>query len=158
MKQDMILILDLGSDENTVLARMIRDLGVYSEIKPHDITEEELAKLDNVKGIILNGGPLNIVDGKAIEVRDFFYDSGVPVLALNYAAAKGEHCLDQWPAEEDAMRAVVNSFLFDTCHAEANWNMKNFVADQIELIRRQVGDKKVLLALSGGVDSSVVAA
>ena len=158
MKQDMILILDLGSDENTVLARMIRDLGVYSEIKPHDITEEELAKLDNVKGIILNGGPLNIVDGKAIEVRDFIYDAGVPVLAVNYAAAKGKHCLDQWPAEEDAMRAVVNSFLFDTCHAEANWNMKNFVADQIELIRRQVGDKKVLLALSGGVDSSVVAA
>lgn len=158
MKQDMILILDLGSDENTVLARMIRDLGVYSEIKPHDITEEELAKLDNVKGIILNGGPLNIVDGKAIEVRDFIYDAGVPVLAVNYAAAKGEQRLDQWPAEEDAMRAVVNSFLFDTCHAEANWNMKNFVADQIELIRRQVGDKKVLLALSGGVDSSVVAA
>ena len=158
MKQDMILILDLGSDENTVLARMIRDLGVYSEIKPHDITEEELAKLDNVKGIFLNGGPLNIVDGKAIEVRDFIYDAGVPVLAVNYAAAKGKHCLDQWPAEEDAMRAVVNSFLFDTCHAEANWNMKNFVADQIELIRRQVGDKKVLLALSGGVDSSVVAA
>ena len=158
MKQDMILILDLGSDENTVLARMIRDLGVYSEIKPHDITEEELAKLDNVKGIILNGGPLNIVDCKAIEVRDFIYDAGVPVLAVNYAAAKGKHCLDQWPAEEDAMRAVVNSFLFDTCHAEANWNMKNFVADQIELIRRQVGDKKVLLALSGGVDSSVVAA
>ena len=158
MKQDMILILDLGSDENTVLARMIRDLGVYSEIKPHDITEEELAKLDNVKGIILNGGPLNIVDGKAIEVRDFIYDAGVPVLAVNYAAAKGERCLDQWPAEEEAMRAVVNSFLFDTCHAEANWNMKNFIADQIELIRRQVGDKKVLLALSGGVDSSVVAA
>ena len=158
MKQDMILILDLGSDGNTVLARMIRDLGVYSEIKPHDITEEELAKLDNVKGIILNGGPLNIVDGKAIEVRDFIYDAGVPVLAVNYAAAKGKHCLDQWPAEEEAMRAVVNSFLFDTCHAEANWNMKNFVADQIELIRRQVGDKKVLLALSGGVDSSVVAA
>ena len=131
---------------------------VYSEIKPHDITEEELAKLDNVKGIILNGGPLNIVDGKAIEVRDFIYDAGVPVLAVNYAAAKGEQRLDQWPAEEDAMRAVVNSFLFDTCHAEANWNMKNFVADQIELIRRQVGDKKVLLALSGGVDSSVVAA
>ena len=81
-----------------------------------------------------------------------------PGLAVNYAAAKGEQRLDQWPAEEDAMRAVVNSFLFDTCHAEANWNMKNFVADQIELIRRQVGDKKVLLALSGGVDSSVVAA
>ena len=48
--------------------------------------------------------------------------------------------------------------MFDACHAEANWNMKNFIADQVELIRQQVGNKKVLLALSGGVDSSVVAA
>ena len=55
MKQDMIVILDLGSTENTVLARRIRDLGVYSEIHPHDITVEELKALDNVKGIILNG-------------------------------------------------------------------------------------------------------
>ena len=46
----------------------------------------------------------------------------------------------------------------DTCGAQANWNMKNFISDQIELIREQVGDRKVLLALSGGVDSSVVAA
>ena len=52
----------------------------------------------------------------------------------------------------------LKAFVFDTCGAEANWNMKNFVEDQVELIRRQVGDKKVLLALSGGVDSSVVAA
>ena len=44
MKQDMIVILDLGSTENTVLARNIRDLGVYSEIHPHDITVEELEK------------------------------------------------------------------------------------------------------------------
>ena len=53
---------------------------------------------------------------------------------------------------------MLKAFLFDTCKAEANWNMKNFVEDQVELIRKQVGDKKVLLALSGGVDSSVVAA
>lgn len=51
------------------------------------------------------------------------------------------------------MRAIV----FDTCKAEANWNMKNFIEDQVELIRKHVGDKKVLLALSGGVDFSVVA-
>ena len=55
MKQDMIVILDLGSHENTVLARAIRDLGVYSEIYPHDITAEELKALPNVKGIIING-------------------------------------------------------------------------------------------------------
>ena len=49
MKQDMIVILDLGSHENTVLARAIRALGVYSEIYPHDITVEELKALPNVK-------------------------------------------------------------------------------------------------------------
>ena len=56
MKQDMIVILDLGSTENTVVARAIRDMGVYSEIHPHDITVDGLKALDNVKGIILNGG------------------------------------------------------------------------------------------------------
>ena len=58
----------------------------------------------------------------------------------------------------EAIKEAVKSFVFDTCKAEANWNMTNFVNDQVELIRRQVGDRKVLLALSGGVDSSVVAA
>ena len=52
MKQDMIVILDLGSHENTVVARAIRALGVYSEIYPHDITAQELKALPNVKGII----------------------------------------------------------------------------------------------------------
>lgn len=51
------MILDLGSHENTVLARAIRALGVYSEIYPHDITAAELKALPNVKGIIINGGP-----------------------------------------------------------------------------------------------------
>ena len=63
MKQDMIVILDLGSHENTVLARAIRALGVYSEIYPHDITVDELKALPNVKGIIINGGPNNVIDG-----------------------------------------------------------------------------------------------
>ena len=56
------------------------------------------------------------------------------------------------------MEQTLRHFVFDTCRAEANWTMDHFIADQIELIRSQVGDKKVLLALSGGVDSSVVAA
>ena len=60
MKQDMIVVLDLGSEENPRLAREIRALGVYSEIHPHDITPEELAALPNVKGVILNGGELTI--------------------------------------------------------------------------------------------------
>ena len=52
----MIVILDLGSHNNTVIARAIRDIGVYSEIKAHDITVNELKALPNVKGIIISGG------------------------------------------------------------------------------------------------------
>ena len=153
MKQDMIVILDMGSTENTVIAREIRDMGVYSEIHPHDITAEELKNLDNVKGIILNGGENRVVDGVPVEVRAELYDCGIPMMAIDHPTAKCSQVFEQIP-EEDILR----QFVFDTCHAEPNWNMKNFIEDQVELIKRQVGDKKVLLALSGGVDSSVVAA
>lgn len=152
MKQDMIVILDLGSTENTVLARNIRDLGVYSEIHPHDITVEELENLDNVKGIILNGGENRVVEGAAIDVDPAIYNCGYPVIAVDHQTAKCAKNYAKLPTEE------LKAFLFEECKAEANWNMKNFIEDQVELVRQQVGDKKVLLALSGGVDSSVVAA
>ena len=154
MKQDMIVILDLGSTENTVLARKIRDLGVYSEIYPHDVTAEDLKALPNVKGIIIYGGPNHIVDGVRIDVSDEIYEAGFPVMAIDHEPAG---CERKYGTREEAEKEL-QSFVFHVCNAEANWNMKNFVADQIELIRKQVGDRKVLLALSGGVDSSVVAA
>ena len=148
MKQDMIVIIDLGSEENSRLAREIRALGVYSEIYPHDITLKELQAVKNVKGVILNGGPNNVVDGVEIDVKEEIYDLGVPFVAYDFKKTK---CAS---GTEDELK----SWIFDTCKAEANWNMANFVADQVELLRKQIGDKKVLLALSGGVDSSVVAA
>ena len=153
MKQDLIVILDLGSTENTVLARAIRDLGVYSEIHPHDITVDELKALKNVKGIVLNGGENRVVDGKEVEVRPELYDMGIPMLSIDYPQSKCETKLTVLPDQE-----TLKKFVFEECKAEANWNMKNFIEDQVELIRQQVGDRKVLLALSGGVDSSVVAA
>ncbi len=153
MKQDMIVILDLGSTENTVVARQIRDMGVYSEIHPHDITVDQLNALDNVKGIILNGGENRIVDGTAVDVNLAIYECGYPMMAIDHPTAACEQQFAALPDED-----VLKAFVFDTCGAEPNWNMKNFIEDQVELIRRQVGDKKVLLALSGGVDSSVVAA
>lgn len=153
MKQDMIVILDLGSTENTVIARQIRDMGVYSEIHPHDITVEELRKLENVKGIVLNGGENRIVDGVAVDVADELYSCGLPIISIDHPTSKCAKKFDVMPAEAD-----IKAFVFDECKAEANWNMKNFIEDQVELVRRQVGEKKVLLALSGGVDSSVVAA
>ena len=75
------------------------------------------------------------------------------MISVDYPGSKCEIKYDKLPDEE-----VLKDFVFNVCKAEANWNMKNFVEDQIELVRKQVGDKKVLLALSGGVDSSVVAA
>ena len=158
MKQDMIVILDLGSHENTVVARAIRALGVYSEIYPHDITADEIKALPNVKGIIINGGPNNVIDGVAIDVNPEIYNIGIPVIAAGHDKALCEVKLAQFNDDVDAIKDAVKSFVFDTCKAEANWNMTNFVNDQVELVRRQVGDRKVLLALSGGVDSSVVAA
>ncbi len=153
MKQDMIVILDLGSTENTTVARQIRDMGVYSEIHPHDITPEELKSLENVKGIILNGGENRVVDGAAVDVDPALYQCGYPMIAIDHPTARCERTLDTLPGTE-----ALREFVFDVCQAQANWNMKNFIEDQVELIRRQVGDRKVLLALSGGVDSSVVAA
>ncbi|MBR2437483.1 MAG: glutamine-hydrolyzing GMP synthase, partial [Bacteroidales bacterium] len=158
MKQDMIVILDLGSHENTVVARAIRALGVYSEIYPHDITAQELKALPNVKGIIINGGPNNVIDGVEIDVNAEIYQAGFPVMAAGHSKALCDIKLPQFTNDEEAIKDAVKSFVFDTCKAEANWNMTNFVNDQVELIRKQVGDRKVLLALSGGVDSSVVAA
>ena len=150
MKQDMILILNLGSEANPRLAREIRAMGVYTEIHPHDISAVELEALPGVKGIILNGGPNRVVDGVEIDAGPAVYGSGIPLLCIDHSGA---------PAlSEDTREQTLRSFVFDTCRAEANWNMDNFISDQVELIRRQVGTKKVLLALSGGVDSSVVAA
>ena len=158
MKQDMIVILDLGSHENTVVARAIRALGVYSEIYPHDITVEELKALPNVKGIIINGGPNNVVDGVAIDVNPAIYEQGIPVMAAGHDKALCAVKLPEFTNDVEAVKAAVKDFVFATCKAEANWNMPNFINDQVDLIKKQVGDKKVLLALSGGVDSSVVAA
>ena len=151
MQQDMIVIIDLGSETNAKLARDIRSLGVYSEIHNFDITKEELEKLPNVKGFILNGGINNIVDGVKIDASEAVYNSNLPMYIINHegkmSSTKEDYTLDE-----------LSDFIFNSCHAEKNWTIENFINDQVELIRKQVGDKEVLLALSGGVDSSVVAA
>ena len=155
MKQDMLVVLDLGSTRNTDVARAIRALGVYSEICNYDVTAQELLSMPNVRGIVANGGPNDTVDGVKITLSDEVKKSGLPLYTFDYA---GDGALNPMPEDDADIQAALKSFVFDTCKAEPNWNMENFIADQVELIRRQVGGKKVLLALSGGVDSSVVAA
>ncbi|QOV19002.1 glutamine-hydrolyzing GMP synthase [Blautia liquoris] len=153
MKEDRIIILDLGSTKNTDLARAVRKLGVYSEIHPFDITVEELKNMDHVRGIILNGGENRIVEGKAVDVDSAIYNCGVPMISVDHPTAKCRQQFDEMPSDEK-----LKQFVFGDCKAEANWNMRNFISEQVESLREEIGDKKVLLALSGGVDSSVVAA
>ena len=131
MKQDMIVILDLGSEENSALAREIRALGVYSEIHPHDITKEELMRLPNVKGVILNGGPNRIVDGKPIDVLDEIYECGLPFASIDHPSVNSVALKPNQPED-------IKKFVFTVCGCEANWNMENFLADKIELILKQV--------------------
>ena len=133
MKQDMILILDLGSTSNAALARQVRSLGVYSEIRPHDTTMDELKAMNNVKGIILNGGENRVVDGEAVQIHDELYGCGIPLVSIDYPQSKCEKTFEKSISDDE-----LKSFVFDTCHAEANWNMKNFIDDQVELIRKQV--------------------
>lgn len=152
MKQDMILIVELGGKDNALLAREIRAMGVYTEIHPHDLSKEALAALPNVKGIIFGGGPNGVINGQPIDASDALYGSGLPILSFDH---KGSAPV---PADDAERRAILDEFVFGQCKAEKNWNMENFIADQVELVREQVGNGKVLLALSGGVDSSVVAA
>lgn len=148
MKQDIIVILDCGSRENAKVARAIRALGVYSEIYNHDMTLSELNKLSNLKGIVINRGLNTDENGNMVDISKELYSSDIPKLVLE----------EEVSLNDEELNPILNEFLFGKCKAERNWNMKNFVQDQVELIRKQVGDRKVLLALSGGVDSSVVAA
>ncbi len=157
MKQDMIVILDLGSTENARVARAVRALGVYSEIYPHDTSLEKLRELPNVKGLVLSGGENRVVDGVEVDVNADVSASDFPKLIVNHPKAAVQDA-PVWPQDDEELKSLLSGFVFGKCGAEANWSMKTFIDDQIELIRRQVGDKKVLLALSGGVDSSVVAA
>ena len=157
MKQDIVLVLDLGSEENTRIARAIRGLGVYSEIHPHDLSAAEIGGMGNVKGIILNGGRNNIVDGAAIDISPEVAGMGLPVLAVCHTGVRPRD-MERFSDDDAALASELESFVFGVCGAERNWNMRNFIHDQVELVRREVGDGRVLLALSGGVDSSVVAA
>ena len=93
-----------------------------------------------------------MVDGVPVDVSPELYGCGIPMLAVDHPPRSAAE------AAGTPGRETLEKFVFTDCGAQANWNMKNFIADQVELIRSQVGEKKVLLALSGGVDSSVVAA
>ena len=154
MTHNMIAILDLGSTQSAQIARDIRALGVYSEIHPNDIAPAALKALPGVAGVILNGGENRVVDGAPVEVDPAIYDLGLPILSVDYACEGHPADLPAWP---ENVRETLDGFI-EGLGIERNWSMDSFIADQVELLKKQIGSRKVLLALSGGVDSSVVAA
>lgn len=149
---DTIVIVDLGSKKNAELAREIRALGVYSEVVNYDVEAEYLANMSGLKGIIYNAGPNRVVDGTEVDVSSEVKNLEIPILYVDYGSKS------DLPEDESARQEKLSDFIFNECKAKKNWSVENFIENAVAEIKEKVGDKKVLLALSGGVDSSVVAA
>ncbi|TLS52121.1 glutamine-hydrolyzing GMP synthase [Paenibacillus antri] len=229
---EIVVVLDFGGQYNQLIARRIRDLGVYSELLPYNTSAEKIRELAP-KGIVFSGGPASVYGENSPLVDPAVYDLGVPILGICYgmqmmshqlqgkveAAGKREYgkamvrfapdCVltsgltgeqQVWMSHSDLVieapagfaidastehapiaamshrernlyavqfhpevrhttygNDMIKNFLFEVCGCEGEWSMTTFIEDAIRDIREQVGDKKVLCALSGGVDSSVVA-
>ena len=153
MARSMIAIVDLGSNQNAFIARELRKLGVYSEIFNYDVSPAELKNAPGIQGIIVNGGPNHVLDGKNIDVDHGIHALGLPVLKVGYSGSEKAD-VEAW--DEDPSKQL-DAFITKT-GAERNWSVESFIEAEVEALRKQIGSRKVLLALSGGVDSSVVAA
>ena len=232
--QQLVIVLDFGAQYGQLIARRVRDLGVYSEIVPCNITADEVRELAP-SAIIPSGGPASVYAEDAPSVDAAIFELGIPVLGFCYGQQamavalggavghtdKGEygpakitragsdsrlladtpHEQTVWMSHRDAVTEVPDgfvitshtdicpvasmedaerglyatqfhpevrhtphgnqmlaNFLFDICRLEKSWTMVSIIEDSIAAIREQVGDSRVILGLSGGVDSSVVAA
>lgn len=236
-----ILILDFGSQYTQLIARRIREIGVYCEIHPWDCSESFVRGF-SAQGIILSGGPESVTGANTPRAGKSVFELGVPVLGICYGmqtmaeqlGGKVESCehreygyallrahghskllsdiedhispegfglLDVWMSHGDQVThlpdgfkliastetapiagmadesrgfyalqfhpevthtkqgdRILRRFLIDICGCNPNWNTSNIIEDSLERIRSQVKNDQVILGLSGGVDSSVVAA
>ena len=235
-----ILILDFGSQYTQLIARRVRELGVFSEIRAWDMDDQEIIDYAP-NGIILAGGPESVTEDDSPRAPQAVFDLGVPVLGIcygmqtmaeqlggkvegsnlrefGYARIKtegssallkdiadhvedGDKFLDVWMSHGDKVtqmpegfelmastgscpiagmyhaeknyfgvqfhpevthtlqgERLLGHFIHEICDCDSLWTPAKIIEDQIARVRAQVGDKKVLLGLSGGVDSSVVAA
>ncbi len=239
--QHRILILDFGSQYTQLIARRIREIGVYCEIWPWDVTEQEIAEF-KPRGLILSGGPDSVTSGEGPEAPSIVFDMQVPVLGICYGlhtmaaqlggrvepsdekefgyaeveltapstlfdgisdrkTADTNALLDVWMSHGDKVtrlpegfeliastasapvsaiadetrhfygvqfhpevthtksgKEILQRFVLDICNCDAYWTAANIIEDAIGNVRHEVGSDHVLLGLSGGVDSSVVAA
>ncbi len=233
MSHQNVLILDFGGQYNQLIARRVRDLGVYCEILPfRKATVEKIQEYSPI-GLIFTGGPNSVYAENAPKIDPQIFELGIPVLGLCYGCqliahtlggkvetapsrefgktvtqfdttsplfqdlpeqavtwmshvdyvdklpegfvsiAHTEHCpvaamqnlekkifgFQYHPEVEHTQNGskMLHNFLYNVCGANGDWSMKDYCNTAIAQVREKVGDGKVLLALSGGVDSSVVA-
>ncbi|MCC8379865.1 glutamine-hydrolyzing GMP synthase [Xenorhabdus sp. PB30.3] len=238
--QHRILILDFGSQYTQLIARRIREIGVYCELWTWNVTEEQIRTF-NPSGIILSGGPESTTENNSPRAPEYVFNAGVPVLGVCYGMQtmsmqlggevstsnerefgyaqvelksdselfrgiqdalneSGTPVLDVWMSHGDKVTAIpegfttvastdscpfaimaneekrfygvqfhpevththqglniLKRFVLDICQCEALWTPASIIDDIVERLRAQIGDDKVILALSGGVDSSVTA-
>ncbi|QOC23740.1 glutamine-hydrolyzing GMP synthase [Wenzhouxiangella sp. AB-CW3] len=236
-----ILILDFGSQYTQLIARRVREIGVYSEILPFDVGDDVIRDF-GATGIVLSGGPESVAYADSPRIPQVVFDLGVPLLGICYGMQAmashfggvvspsdekefgyaevaqdapgrlldgiedrvdpdGQALLDVWMSHGDKVttlpegfkticttasapiagmgddqrryyglqfhpevthtvqgRRILERFVHDICGCEAGWTTAAIIDDQIARVREQVGKDTVLLGLSGGVDSSVVAA
>lgn len=231
MQHERVLVLDFGGQYNQLIARRVREHSVYCDLKPCDMTIEEI-KQYAPKGIIFTGGPNSVYDENSPHIDPEIFRLGIPVLGICYGAQLmaytlggkvesattreyGKSDIEYFDSEifegvdknnvcwmshtdyvsvapdgfkvvgktatcpvaamEDANRGfygvqfhpevmhtkqgttILRNFLYNVCKVSGDWTMANFVAEQVAKIKEKVGDKKVLCAMSGGVDSAVAA-
>ena len=155
---ERVLVLDFGSEYTQLIARKVRGAGVYCEVHPFDMDEAALRAF-NPRGVILSNDPTAepLVDNP--QPAAAVYQLGVPVLSIGYAPADLPTTVTRSAAYDDnSTPAEVEQFVLQTCACSGQWTSANIIDDAIAKVRAQVGERKVLLGLSGGVDSSVVAA
>src|SRR3990167_8388022 len=170
--QHKILIIDFGSQYAQLIARRVRECGVYCELMHPNISDEKIRAF-NPNGIILSGGPETVIEKHTPRASKIIFELGVPVLGICYgmqtmaqqlggtveSSNKREFGLAECEFNHTQNgKKILENFVFKICHCEKNWTTKNIIDENIKTIRDKVGNEKVLLALSGGVDSSVLAA
>ena len=234
--EERLLIVDFGSQYTQLIARRVREVGVYCEIHPFDMTNEDVREF-NPRGVILSGGPESVTEGQTPRAPEAIFELGVPVLGICYGmqtmadqlggSVSGSdqrefgHAvitrraeaplfadveftgdeLNVWMSHGDKVSQLPNgfdllastasapiaamvsedrkfygvqfhpevthtkggeqmlaNFAREVCGCEATWTAANIVDDAVAHVRELVGTQHVLLGLSGGVDSSVVAA
>ena len=231
MQHQRVLILDFGGQYNQLIARRVRELNVFCDLVPSDMTLEKIKEYNPI-GIIFTGGPNSVYDEGSPKIDSGVFGLGIPVLGICYGCqlmahtlggevkrastseygkaeveyvsslltvdmpssavcwmshtdritrlpegfkmlAKSENC--PYAAFGDEKRklygvqfhpevnhtfkgtVILKNFLYNICGAVGDWTMSNFVSGQIEALKQKIGDKKVLCAMSGGVDSAVAA-